>query len=98
MRKSSASEVSNTDPFAISPTAPILGHHAQSPRSPDDSPFLHRSFSQQPADSPFVPQGYARVAGDEFNEPQLDTSKWWTRYIYNNGMEDKLNARSSVWS
>jgi len=29
--------------------------------------------------------------GDEFNGPSLDVSKWWTRYIYNNGMLDHLN-------
>ena len=47
--------------------------------------------SQPAADSSFVPKDYVEVFGDEFNEPALDLSKWWTRYIYNNGMQDSLN-------
>lgn len=43
------------------------------------------------ADSSYVPAGYVRVFGDEFNGAALDTGKWWTRYIYNNGMLDTLN-------
>jgi beta-glucanase (GH16 family) len=38
-----------------------------------------------------VPSGYVEVFGDEFDEKQLDTSKWWTRYIHNGGMLDFLN-------
>jgi beta-glucanase (GH16 family) len=44
-----------------------------------------------PTPSPYVPAGYTEVFGDEFNETALDTSKWWTRFIYNNGMLDHLN-------
>lgn len=39
----------------------------------------------------YVPRGYIEVFGDEFDEPRLDTQKWWTRYIYNDGMLDFLN-------
>lgn len=42
-------------------------------------------------DSPYVPAGYAKVFEDEFNEPRLDTAKWWTRYIYGDGTLDYLN-------
>jgi beta-glucanase (GH16 family) len=42
-------------------------------------------------DSSFVPNGYVKVFGDEFNGSSLDLSKWWTRYIYDNGMLDSLN-------
>src|SRR5258708_3429958 len=42
-------------------------------------------------ESAFVPPGYIKVFADEFNEPRLDTGKWWTRYIYNGGTLDFLN-------
>lgn len=38
-----------------------------------------------------LPPGYVEVFGDEFNEPQLDTRKWWTRYINDDGKLDFLN-------
>lgn len=38
-----------------------------------------------------MPQGYVEVFGDEFDEARLDTKKWWTRYIYDNGTLDFLN-------
>lgn len=38
-----------------------------------------------------IPPGYVEVFGDEFNEPQLDTRKWWTRYINEDGKLDFLN-------
>ncbi|MDB4965897.1 MAG: Beta-glucanase precursor [Myxococcales bacterium] len=41
--------------------------------------------------SPYVPAGYDLVFSDEFNEAQLDTSKWWTRYVYSGGTLDSLN-------
>lgn len=41
--------------------------------------------------SAYVPPGYVKVFADEFSEPQLDTGKWWTRYIYNGGTLDFLN-------
>jgi beta-glucanase (GH16 family) len=44
-----------------------------------------------PQDSPWVPSGYDRVFADEFDAPSLDTSKWWTRYVYNGGTLDFLN-------
>jgi beta-glucanase (GH16 family) len=31
------------------------------------------------------------VFNDEFNEQKLDTSKWWTRFIYESGTLDHLN-------
>jgi beta-glucanase (GH16 family) len=42
-------------------------------------------------DSAYVPKGYTKVFADEFNEPRLTLANWWTRYIYNNGMQDTLN-------
>ena len=42
-------------------------------------------------DSPWVPPGYTLVFGDEFDEASLDTSKWWTRFVYSDGMLDRLN-------
>jgi beta-glucanase (GH16 family) len=42
-------------------------------------------------DSPYVPANYVKVFGDEFNDKQLDTSKWWTRFVYDNGTLDHLN-------
>jgi beta-glucanase (GH16 family) len=38
-----------------------------------------------------VPAGYVKVFGDEFNAVRLDTGKWWTRYIYDDGRLDFLN-------
>ena len=43
------------------------------------------------AKSPWVPTGYTLVFGDEFDEAELDTSKWWTRYVYSDGTLDRLN-------
>jgi beta-glucanase (GH16 family) len=42
-------------------------------------------------DSPYVPSGYVTVFGDEFTQARLDTSRWWTRYIYADGTLDFLN-------
>ena len=50
-----------------------------------------------PADSPYVPAGYTQVFGDEFNASRLDTNKWWTRYVYNNGMLDTLNDERQLY-
>jgi len=63
---------------AASPTAPAV---ATPP--PVNTP--------PPPPSAYVPSGYTEVFGDEFNGPSLDTSKWWTRFIYNNGKLDFLN-------
>jgi beta-glucanase (GH16 family) len=41
-------------------------------------------------DSPWVPAGYSQVFGDEFDEPALDTSKWWTRFVTNGGTLNTL--------
>jgi beta-glucanase (GH16 family) len=56
--------------------------HAQSPAT---------SAPVASAPSPYVPAGYVEVFGDEFNGSSLDTSAWWTRYIYDNGRLDHLN-------
>jgi len=45
----------------------------------------------QCADSRYVPANYVKVFSDEFNEKQLDTAKWWTRLVYENGTLDHLN-------
>lgn len=44
-----------------------------------------------PTPSQNVPSGYVLIFNDEFNEKALDTTKWWTRIIYNDGMLDRLN-------
>jgi beta-glucanase (GH16 family) len=38
-----------------------------------------------------APAGYVKVFGDEFDAARLDTRKWWTRYIYDDGRRDFLN-------
>jgi beta-glucanase (GH16 family) len=43
------------------------------------------------SDSPYVPSGYEKIFSDEFDETRLDESKWWTRFIYADGMLDYLN-------
>jgi beta-glucanase (GH16 family) len=35
--------------------------------------------------------GWVVVFEDDFSGPALDRSKWWTRYIYNNGTMDHFN-------
>jgi beta-glucanase (GH16 family) len=47
--------------------------------------------SERPERSQYVPPGYVKVFSDEFNREQLDTQKWWTRYIYSGGTLDFLN-------
>jgi beta-glucanase (GH16 family) len=54
------------------------------------------ALADEPATKPtpessFVPAGYVKVFSDEMNAPALDTSKWWTRYIYEKGLLDTLN-------
>jgi len=48
-------------------------------------------------DSPFVPAGYVKIFGDEFNGQRLDTTNWWTRYVYGNGMCDHFNDEREVY-
>ncbi|MBI5716121.1 MAG: glycoside hydrolase family 16 protein [Burkholderiales bacterium] len=38
-----------------------------------------------------VPPGYVLAFNDEFNGPELNRSKWFTRYIYGGGTTDRLN-------
>jgi beta-glucanase (GH16 family) len=52
---------------------------------------LLNGYSDREKDSPHVPAGYIKVFSDEFNQVELDTSKWWTRYIYSGGTLDFLN-------
>ncbi len=42
--------------------------------------------------SPYVPSGYDLVFSDEFDEPQLDTNEWWTRYVYSGGTLNSLSG------
>jgi beta-glucanase (GH16 family) len=60
-----------------------------------NAPAFGRVLSVQmvsgPGRSSFVPSGYKKVFADEFDGPRLDTGKWWTRYIYNDGALDFLN-------
>jgi beta-glucanase (GH16 family) len=55
------------------------------------------AFVPSTADSPYVPAGYVKVFGDEMTSPVLDTSKWWTRYIYEGGMLDTLNDERQLF-
>lgn len=41
--------------------------------------------------SPYVPAGFTKIFSDEFNGTQLDTAKWWTRYVYNGGTLNRFN-------
>ena len=70
----------------------------RAPRASSDRLFSTASPIQRTAEhaspkpeSAQVPAGYVKVFGDEFNEPRLDTRKWWTRYIYDGGKLDFLN-------
>ncbi|RYZ96604.1 MAG: glycoside hydrolase family 16 protein [Proteobacteria bacterium] len=38
-----------------------------------------------------MPSSYVRVFYDEFEGTALDTTRWWTRYIYSGGTLDYLN-------
>ena len=49
------------------------------------------------ANSKFVPAGYELVFDDEMNDPKLDITKWWTRYIYNDGKLDTLNDERQLF-
>jgi len=57
-----------------------------------------RPAVESSTDSAFVPAGYVKVFSDEMNQPQLDTSKWWTRYIYENGTLASLNDEKQLFS
>lgn len=52
---------------------------------------------QKVEDSRFVPAGYEKVFADEMNGTKLDTSKWWTRYIYEDGMLATLNDERQLF-
>jgi hypothetical protein len=47
--------------------------------------------SRRGIDSAYVPPGYNKVFGDEFSTANLDTTKWWTRYIYAGGYLNHIN-------
>jgi beta-glucanase (GH16 family) len=51
----------------------------------------------QPAEKQFAPQGYELVFADEFSDPKLDTNRWFTRYIYNDGKLDTLNDERQLF-
>jgi beta-glucanase (GH16 family) len=44
-----------------------------------------------PPTGDFAPSGYTLAANDEFNEANLDTTKWWTRGSYSGGTQDHDN-------
>jgi beta-glucanase (GH16 family) len=46
----------------------------------------------------FVPSGYALVFNDEFEGNRLDTSKWFTRYIYGSETLDRLNDENQRYT
>lgn len=60
-------------------------------------PLTANAQTTKPADGQFVPAGYELVFSDEFNAPKLDTSKWFTRYIYNDGKLDTLNDERQLF-
>jgi beta-glucanase (GH16 family) len=70
-------------------TAPTTASTTTRPTSPPPT--------TSPPSSSTVPAGYDLVFGDEFNGPELDTSKWWTRYVYENGNLDRLNDEVQVY-
>ena len=74
-RMSAASLPSAMPVVAVAAAAPAIDHASGPPITP----------------SPYVPDGYTEVWGDEFNDRNLDTSKWWTRIIYGEGWTDHLN-------
>ncbi len=47
--------------------------------------------AQTADDSRYVPEGYVKVFADEMDGRDLNTSRWWTRYTYEDGMLDTLN-------
>jgi len=55
------------------------------------------SDGDEPVDSPWVPADYELVFNDEFDGAELDTSKWWTRYVYEDGMLDHLNDEQQLY-
>lgn len=65
--------------------------------APNDPAPPRQESIQGSADSPFVPKGYEKVFADEMTDPSLDTSKWWTRYIYENGKLDTLNDERQLF-
>jgi beta-glucanase (GH16 family) len=71
---------------AVNPVAPAV---IVPPPAP--APAVATKHEPDPIPSAYVPNGYNEVFGDEFDEHSLDISKWWTRYIYSDGMLDHLN-------
>jgi beta-glucanase (GH16 family) len=77
------------DPTAIDGDAMdsgTLGGRAMTEAGPSDG-----AAGTEAAASPWVPLGYTLVFSDEFDESALDTSKWWTRFVYGGGTLDRLN-------
>jgi beta-glucanase (GH16 family) len=46
----------------------------------------------------FVPAGYALAFNDEFEGNRLDSSKWYTRYIYGSETLDRLNDENQRYT
>ena len=46
----------------------------------------------------YVPEGYGLVFNDEFNGPELDRHKWFTRYIYSAETLDYLNKENQRYA
>jgi beta-glucanase (GH16 family) len=46
----------------------------------------------------FVPSGYALAFNDEFDGARLDTSKWFTRYVYGSETLDRLNDENQRYT
>jgi len=49
-------------------------------------------------DQSFTPPGYAMVFNDEFDGPELNRKKWFTRYISNNETLDRLNDENQRYA
>lgn len=79
-------------PSEAAPDAPDDASAASEVAGPDaGGPTQDGGTIATSPNSPYVPAGYRLVFSDEFDESRLDTSKWWTRFVYSNGTLDYLN-------
>lgn len=49
-----------------------------------------------PTPSPYVPSGYIYTWGDEFTAANLDTTKWWTRYAGDGGLQQNIPSNGEL--
>lgn len=69
---------------------------------PRTAPLLKPKGTTNPLDgSGFIPNTgdtYTMIFNDEFNGTALDTSKWWTRFVYNGGTLNTLNDECQYYT